>query len=744
MKRTTNNNKSKIKKFFYYLWKTIKFILKTFLFLGVVSSLAIGLYISNVLKDTPQITETLMKESVGGTSNMYAADGSIIWSDTERRRDFIEIENVPQKYKDVLLATEDNEFYENPGFSIKGLANALKTRGGRGGSGINQQLVKNLVFSSNVKDRTIVRKIKELWLAVQMEKNFSKDEILEYYINLMFMGEGSYGANTIAITYYGTSLKDMTGNDPQTLSKLAIIAGLGQAPSTYNLYDNPEAVEKRRNEVLYSAWSREKITEQEYNEAKSVPIQEGLQERYWRNSIVINEGNEHSAYITSALEQVKDLGYDITKTPIQIYTGLNKQINSDVKYIFDSFWGYQDEGMQAAGTFIEPSTGLVLAQYGGRYSQAFGLNRATSNTRSSGSSTKPFISYGPAIQYFGKGSGTILDSSNYVYPGTNFVARNYGGYTYGNVTMTRALKLSLNTPAIRLLDNVVGSDLTKEFLANLNMDMLESYGGQDALGINVSTEQLAGAFATLANMGTYKTPQYVTKLVFNDGSSKEISFSQRRAMNESTAYILLKMLGEVPRPDGTAISAILPYEGYSVKTGTVGYDSSYGFPDNTSSDNWIAGTTKNISGAIWTGYDTPYEWGGQVYDSYYNVPQQLLKQIMIYFNEGKDTSAWPQPATVTGSGVENLSPTDYGRKISQYYVPEVNNVDSSILNKLSQSVSKTLKDSGMDKYQDPSDLDEVMNWKESADQSQLNIYNNYNGDPLRAVVNEEKAYYNIP
>lgn len=720
--------------------KTFKILFKFTLLLIFTASLFTGFYVLKTVNDSPKITESLLNESVGETSNMYATDGTIIWSDTEHIRDYIKIEDVPDNYKKMLLATEDKDFYTNPGFDFKALINAVLSRGRRGGSGINQQLVKNVSFSSSDEDRTIKRKIQELFLSIQMEKNFSKDKILEYYINLINMGEGSYGANTIAITYYNQSLKDLTGNDASTISKLAIIAGLGQAPSTYNLYDNPEAVEKRREEVLLSALREKIIDENMYEEVKKVPVQEGLQTRYWRNTNVLEQGKEHSAYIASALEQIKDLGYDLNRTPMQIYTALDTKVNSEVKSIFDNFYGYQDENMQAAGTFIDPNTGYVMAQYGGRYGEAFGLNRATQKTRSSGSSTKPWISYGPAIEYFGKGSGTLLDSSNYTYPGTSIVARNYGGATYGNISMAKALKWSLNTPAIRLLDEVTGSANTKKFLSGIGMDVNETYGGQDALGLNISTQQLAAAQATLANLGTYKTPQYITKIKFNDNSEKEIILPSNKAMNESTAYILLRMMEEVPRADGTARFAILPYSGYAVKTGTVGYDSSYGFGDGTASDLWIGGTTKSVSAGFWVGYDTPYEYGNQIYESVYHNHQVLFKQLMQYFNEGKDTSQWEKPSTVTGNSVESLYPTDYGQNVSSYSIPKLDSFDSSVFKTFSTSTSNQLNDLGFDKYKTPSDYDKIINWENNIDKDKLTDFNNYKGDALKAIINKENVY----
>lgn len=294
------------------LKKIMKFILKLFkwsLILGfiltLVGFLAGTIYSAGVIKQTPKITEEMITKATGGTTNMYDSTGQVIYSDTEHRRDYIRYDEIPNKYIELLLATENKNYWNEKGWSFEAILAAIKSKGARGGSTIEQQLIKNLVFSSDIKDRTIDRKIKEIWLASQMDLNFDKKQILEWYINLINMGEGSYGANTIAITYYGQSLKDLTGDDAVTLSKLATIAGLGQAPSAYNLYDNPELVEERRNIVLLSAYNNNKITEEQYEEAKKVPIQEGLQERFWRNGTVLERTKEHNAYVTSALNQIK-------------------------------------------------------------------------------------------------------------------------------------------------------------------------------------------------------------------------------------------------------------------------------------------------------------------------------------------------------------------------------------------------------------------------------------------------------
>lgn len=680
--------------------------------LGLVGT---GVYVENVLDETPTITEHQLRSD--GSSNMYDANGKIIWSSTETRRDYVKFKDVPKSYIDLLLATENDTYYQDAGFSWKGLANAflstfkakvLKQGEARGGSSIEQQLIKNVAFSTDAADRTVNRKIKELWLAYQLDKNFSKDQILEFYINKINMGENSYGADTISMTYFGKHLNELSDPTPQNLSKLAIIAGLGQAPSRYNLYDNPEAVKERRDIVLLSALNKEKITRAQYEEIKKVPVQEGLKERYWRNVEVQAQVAKYNAYISGALRQIESLGYDIKQTPLQIKTHLNPEkqdwltakVNSPI---------YQDAVQQVAVTVTDTKTGVVLAQSGGRNEEANGLNRAIQTSRSSGSTIKPFIAYGPAIEYLGFASSYSLDSSPYRYPGTNLWANNYGGYTYGAVTMSYALSMSLNTPVNRLLDEVLGSQYAKSFLGKVGLDVQDSYAGSAALGLNLSTAQFASAFAALANGGVYNSPQFVKEITFSDGSTKQITSENKRAMKDSTAFILAKMLQKGTIEGRAAQKLNIPeFAGHLVKTGQVGYDSRDGIwrPEFSSMDSWASGATKSVAVSIWTGYDSPNEPGHWIVQN--NPTKEILyRDIMRYFNQGKDTSDWAQPQTVTNMGNGEYAPNTLINEINTPALPEAFD-NSGILNNAKRYGKNTkfeqkTKDSGVPKDYKPED-----------------------------------------
>ena len=659
-KRTTKEKKKvkKVKSKYRVRW--MRLIFKVFLAFFLLVSFGGGYYVYHVLKEVPTVREdALVSDS---SSNMYAADGTLIWTSAKYKRNYIEIKDVPKSYLNFLLSTEDADFYTNKGFSPKGLFNAglsvVKSKLGkgevRGGSGIEQQLIKLSVFSTHERDRTITRKIKELFLASQLYKNYSKDKILEFYINKIFLGENAYGAQTIANVYFDKNLKDLS------LSQQAIIAGLGQAPGAYNLYDNPKLVEERRNEVLLSALNKGKITEKEYKEIKAVPVTEGLVPRNSKAKIVDAETSQHNAFVTSALGQVKALGYDLDATPLQIRTTLNRSTEDQVKAILDTRADlFQDNEHQAAVTITDPKTGQVISEIGGRFStQIDGLNRATQTNRSSGSSIKPLLDYGPALEYFNWPTNKILNGAPYQYPGTNFIATDYGGVTHGNTSLKTALRMSYNTPALRTLDDV-GQTRASEFITKLGLSSKQTLSGSVGLGLDTSTSEMAPAMATFGQGGVYRQRQYVSSVEFSDKSVKEIKFPEVKAMRESTAYVMTSILKGVPDSTGTMPKGAIPGVTQAAKTGTVAYPPTPNIPADGAMDIWDVGYTKSVAVAIWQGYDSPLEDGHYI-SSYFqlNRAHDLYKEIMTLVSQGKDNSDWTKPATVTKLGGEGLQ-ADY-------------------------------------------------------------------------------------
>lgn len=653
-------------------------------------------YVISVLSKTPTITQQQLESEA--TWNIYDDKGQIIASQTDTKRQYIKYKDIPQLYIDSVLSTEDKDFFHEKGISLPRTTKAVfdyviakalhRNEPTAGGSTIKQQLIKNVAYSTLTKDRTVQRKIQEAWLAQQLTDNWSNQQILEWYINRINMGEHSYGADTVCYTYFGQHLYDYKEKTPENISKMALIAGLGQAPSTYNLYDNPKAVQQRRDIVLNLMYRNHKLTKKQYHQAKSIPITQDLKPRFWQTTESNKQISEHNAYITSVLKQVKSLGYDLDKTPLQIYTHLNQEKDSSLQAIVANPIYYKDNGQQIAATIVDPNTGNVIAQSGSRNQaneEPYSYNRATQRSRSSGSTIKPFIDYGPAIEYNGLGSTYQLDSSPYQYPGTSIIANNYGGYSYGIVDMKKALRLSLNTPAIRILDNVVGTSAAKTFLTNLNMDVKDNYGSADALGLDLSTEDFAAGFAAIANGGTYHQPNYIDHLVFSDGSSKSITTTSRQAMKASTAYILAKILEGTTHDGYSAQGAKIPeYQGYLVKTGTVGYDTNDGVfrPDLSASDSWMSGATKSIAASVWTGYDAPNEPNHWI-TADQTTRADIFVAIMKTFNQGLDTSDFTKPDTVSQSGTgfeANYAPLDKATTVANINIPSLTPFTNNFVN----------------------------------------------------------------
>ena len=625
----------------------------TLILAGILTTcLLVSFKVYQETKNLPTIPKATLQSDA--SSNMYAANGKLIWSSALNKRTYVKYRDLPKTYIDLLLATEDRDYFKDKAISSKGVINAglslVKAKLGRGevrgGSTIEQQLIKLSVFSTSQKDRNINRKIKEAFLASQLEHNFSKKQILEFYVNKIFLGEGSYGAQTIAKTYYGKTLKELN------LSQLAIIAGLGQAGSYYNLYDRPEAVEIRRNQVLASGLYCKAITKREYREAKNTSVTMGLKKRHWEVQRLAPVQKAHASYIGGTLAELANQGYNLEKMPLQIHTNLDMSLDNIVNDTFDHHPEFfQNKRQQAAITIMDPRNGKVISQNGGRFSHDFThLNRAIMANRSSGSAIKPINDYGPALQYLGWGTGHMLDSSKYHYAGTNITATNFGGASYGMVTMQRALSESMNTPAIRTLD-AVGPYRAKTFAGNLGISQKQPIAGSSALGMDASTMQMAAAYSAFANGGTYYKPEYVNYLIFPDLSKKTIKPTGKRVMNKATSYIMNKTLQHVYQDkNGTLRQGYTKaLKNLAAKTGTVAYPDNANVPEDSAMDFWTCSYSKSISVALWEGFDHPMRKNSFLWDNQtIKLRAKMWRHLMPKIVKGRDTSDWKRPSGVGG------------------------------------------------------------------------------------------------
>jgi penicillin-binding protein 1A len=642
--------------------KKKRILLKIFLglvLLGIIGLLAgLGLFWSYA-KDAPKLDDEKLSATV--SSKLYDINNEVFEELGAEKREMIKPTDVPQTLKDAVVSVEDKRFYKHSGVDpIRILGSAFsnfKTGGLQGGSTLTQQLIKLSYFSTSEKDQNLKRKAQEAWLAVKLEKEKSKEEILTYYINKVYMANGLYGMETAAQTYYGKPLAELS------LPQTALLAGMPQAPNDYDPYVKPDIAKERRDVVLYTMKENDKITQQQYDEAKATPIDDGLQP--------LKQSNENRKivdnYIREVIDEVESMGKNIYTDGLDIYTNLDMNAQKRLYDIVnsDEYVEYPDADFQVASTVIDVKTGQVKAQIGGRNipdDVQLGTNLAIETDRDVGSTMKPIADYGPAIENLNYSTGRIMMDRPTTYEGTNIPVTNADMQYYGALTMRKAIMYSRNTTAIQTFD-AVGSDKSAEFLKNLGIEFKEIVAANaissntSELGGNkygVSSLKLAAAYATFANMGVYNKPYYVNKVVYQDGSEEVTQTESHRAMKDSTAYMMTDMLKDVIN-GGTAFNASVPGLIQAGKTGTANYtdddlvkigasEASSIAPDST-----FVGYTPHYAVSVWTGYKNrltpiPFE--------YWGTASSVYREMMTYLSEGVANDDWTMPDSVIRSGSE--------------------------------------------------------------------------------------------
>lgn len=625
-------------------------------------------------KSAPTLSEN--KLASAGNTVIYDADGDKIATLGTENRSYIKDSQIPQQLKDAVVSIEDRRFYKHHGVDPYRIVAAAfsnvtgSSAGLQGGSTLDQQLIKLSFFSTKRSDQTLKRKSQEAWLALQMDRTYTKDQILGFYVNKVFMGNGTYGMQTAAKYYFNKSLSELN------LAQTALIAGIPNAPSSYNPYSNPQLATQRRNEVLNAMVENEKISQAQANEAKQVPVTSGLVESHKQKTTTSKE-RIADPYLKEVVSEAKAKGYDPYQGSLKIYTNLDMDAQERLYDIVNTsnYVSFPTSTIQVASTIVDPNNGAVIAQIGGRNlgDVTFGLNRAVQTDRSSGSTAKPVMDYAPAIENLDWATYHALNDSRYNYPGTSTPLYNWDKSYKGNMTMRQALVQSRNVPAIRALD-AVGLDRAKSFIGNLGYSTKElTYA--NGIGLPSSTLQNAAAYAAFANGGTYYKPSYINKIQTADGQIKDFSNKGKRVMKASTAYMITDMLKQViTSSSGTGDAARISGLYQAGKTGTTAYpsDVSYKYPSNAIMDSWFDGYTKNYSMSVWVGYDhqytTPYYLTNES-----KLAQQIYRAMMSYLSQSVTNSDWQKPSDVyvrTVAGQRELylagssAPTIFSRRSS--------------------------------------------------------------------------------
>ena len=623
-----------------------------FLLLFVLGGLIFGYYAMKA----PTLSE---KDLVATTSSkIYDNQNNLIADLGAEKRINVSTDQIPTDLVNAIVAIEDHRFFNHRGVDIIRIGGSFlhNLRGGsQGGSTLTQQLIKLTYFSTSASDRTLSRKIQEAWLATQLEKKATKQEILTYYVNKVFMANGNYGMQTAAKSYYGKDLKDLS------LPQLALLAGMPQAPNQYDPYSHPEAAQQRRNLVLKEMLDMKTISNKQYEAAVNTPVTDGLQSLSSSSSYPAYMDN----YLKEVIEQVEEeTGYNLLTTGMDVYTNVDTEAQKKLWDIYntDEYVNYPDDEMQVASTVIDVNTGKVIAQLGSRHQSSnvsFGTNQAVETNRDWGSTMKPITDYAPALEYdIYDSTASVVHDIPYNYPGTNTPVYNWDKSYFGNITLQYALQQSRNVTAVETL-NKVGLDRAKTFLNGLGIDYPDMHYA-NAISSNTtesnkkygaSSEKMAAAYAAFANGGIYHKPMYINKIIFSDGSSKEFSDSGTRAMKETTAYMMTEMMKTV-LTYGTGRGAYLSWLPQAGKTGTSNYtddeiekyikNSGYVAPDEM-----FVGYTRKYSMAVWTGYSnrlTPI-----VGDGFY-VAAKVYRSMMTYLSTDDHPGDWTMPEGLYRSG----------------------------------------------------------------------------------------------
>ncbi|VRY76469.1 penicillin-binding protein 1A [Streptococcus pneumoniae] len=637
--------------------RLIKYLSISFLSLVIAAIVLGGGVFFYYVSKAPSLSESKLVATT--SSKIYDNKNQLITDLGSERRVNAQANDIPTDLVKAIVSIEDHRFFDHRGIDTIRILGAflrnLQSNSLQGGSTLTQQLIKLTYFSTSTSDQTISRKAQEAWLAIQLEQKATKQEILTYYINKVYMSNGNYGMQTAAQNYYGKDLNNLS------LPQLALLAGMPQAPNQYDPYSHPEAAQDRRNLVLSEMKNQGYISAEQYEKAVNTPITDGLQS--------LKSASNYPAYMDNYLKEVinqveEETGYNLLTTGMDVYTNVDQEAQKHLWDIYntDEYVAYPDDELQVASTIVDVSNGKVIAQLGARHQSSnvsFGINQAVETNRDWGSTMKPITDYAPALEYgVYDSTATIVHDEPYNYPGTNTPVYNWDRGYFGNITLQYALQQSRNVPAVETL-NKVGLNRAKTFLNGLGIDY-PSIHYSNAISSNTtesdkkygaSSEKMAAAYAAFANGGTYYKPMYIHKVVFSDGSEKEFSNVGTRAMKETTAYMMTDMMKTV-LTYGTGRNAYLAWLPQAGKTGTSNYtDEEIENHIKTSQfvapDELFAGYTRKYSMAVWTGYSnrlTPLVGNGLT------VAAKVYRSMMTYLSEGSNPEDWNIPEGLYRNG----------------------------------------------------------------------------------------------
>lgn len=539
-----------------------------------------------------------LKDGLSQATTIFDKDGDEASKVATNRTIGVTIEQLPKHVKDAVVAIEDERFYKHNGFDLKGITRAFFQNlfSGRitgGGSTITQQLTKNALLSP---EQTYRRKAEELFLAVEIEKTYEKDEILQMYLNHVYFGSGAWGIGQASKKYFNKNIQDVS------ISEAAMLAGLLQAPTRLDPYKNLEGALKRRNLVLQKMNELKMIAEEDFEKAK-------------QSQITLNDGGgsfverKYPYYVDAVLDEASTK-YGLSQEEILtrgylIYTELDQNLQSALENVYakDSLFpkGKNKTLVQSGAVLLDPKTGGVRGLVGGRGDHVFrGFNRATHMKAQPGSTMKPLAVYTPALEENYHYSSMLVDEKMSF---GDYAPENYSKTYQGKVEMYKAIEDSINVPAVWLLNQIglkKGLDAVKRFGIPTEPEDHHLAIALGGMRKGTSPLQLASAYSAFANEGKRHDSHLITKIISPTGKviaerkPKTVKVTSKAVANEMTSMLLNVV--ETGTGKATNIKGIQ----IAGKTGSTQVP----YPDiNGTKDQWFVGYTPNLVGAVWLGYD---------------------------------------------------------------------------------------------------------------------------------------------
>lgn len=628
--KNAKKNKSKGRKPKRTLNNVAKVLLGMLMVVGVVGIVCfsvIAIYGYSVVYGDPVFDLTEQALSQNQTSFIYGNDGDDIVEITrlhgEENRIWVDLDEMSEFMPNTIIATEDKRFRKHHGVDWKRTIGVFIKQNDQGGSTITQQLIKNLTDDNKV---TYVRKFNEILRALNLERNYNKDEILEAYLNTIYLSNGCYGVKTAAEFYFGKEVSDLNA------AECASIAAITKAPTYYDPLINPENNRTRQEWILGEMNSKENgfLNDEQYKEAMDYEMIFTNSENYKGSQLKEQNNKKDNDDITnyyvdfvirSVQEDLQKMGYTSKKAHdlvygggLKIYSAIDFEVQDSLEDVYENYKRMPDETVQGAMCIMDYE-GRVLGIIGGtgKNKGAMLLNRASQSTRPAGSSIKPLSVYAPALEksknddnvniYW---SSMIKDAPFMTVEGEPWPHNQGGGYSSSNVTLQNGLARSLNTVAARTLD-MISVDYSYEFLTeNFHLSTIDGIRDVDygplALGSltnGATVLDLTAGYVTFGNGGNYYEPYSYYKVTDSQDNviiEKKPDDTKQEALSESTAWLMNKLLQTV-MTQGTGTSYKLSGIECFGKTGTT----------NDDKDRWFVGGTPNFVAAVWYGYDTPKE-----------------------------------------------------------------------------------------------------------------------------------------